>query len=254
MDSRQRRRRIAGAGSSPKRPPIGDGEMKAQPLSDTLDGIKFEVAKLVDYVKYYSQGQDGDDLVVKTVEEIAHACPSKDKNCLAETLFNWVKSRFIFMNDPYGGEKIKTATRQLRDLETPREVLAVILAPLLAMKPVEGSVLPQLGQVVVRRSDIDLKWVPMAKSVGDCDEASAFMATMLAAGGIKSRFILGGRPNAEGACEWHHIWCQGLTPSGWVDMDVSEPDSTYGWSFPFKCHDTIEIFDTDESPKVIQRS
>ncbi len=596
MDSHQRRRRI-GSSSLPKRqPPIGDRVVRSQPLSDTLEGIKFEVEKLRGYVKYYSQH---DDLVVKTVEQIAHACQSKDKNCLAETLFNWVKSRFIFVNDPYGGEKIKTTNRQLRDLETPRDVLAVILAPLVEMNQPEGSVLPQLGKVIVRRSDIDLKWVPMAKSVGDCiplsqkiilrdrltnryairevgsirnevarydalsynfesqvfefkpivawhdkgmkdvyavklndgcdfrctwnhnlfffrgstngnkvldmgplsavedrrskfqmkpqiprakeipalgtvqrpidllwleglwvaegwkdeghvnvankdkgvidrvlsilnansiphgetprkdgvttvrilssafkeylrsgfgdssfskqfpegylslskehatvlidgyaagdayipkrggwlgvarlihntssgilasqllfihhlmgrplspwlqlhhggsgtkpiwrlteyirgktqsrskerlpniltptirsvtpvgvaetcditvmdngnfvtdqgvvvkncDEASTFMATMLAAGGIKSRFILGGRPGESGACEWHHIWAQGLTPAGWIDMDVSEPDSTYGWSFPFKCHDTVEIFDTEDQNTVVQ--
>lgn len=228
--------------------PIGDGETRHTSIPDNLEGIKFEVGKLRDYVVYFSR----DPLVTNTVEKLAHACPSKNKYCLANAIFEWCKRNFIFVNDPYAAEKIKTGRRMMRDLATPKEILAAILAPLLGAQ-IQDSVLPPI--VVSHKFPSDpaefrkliesaASWTPSAKVVEDCDGAATFVATMLAAGGIKPRFVLGGNPNAQnGECEWHHIWVQANTDKGWVDLDVSEPISTFGWKFPFRCANYVEIFE-----------
>ncbi len=231
--------------------PIGEGRARRVGITDDMAGIQFEVGRMIDYVRYYSR----DPLVVKTAEMLAHNCKAKDKRCIAQTIFEWAKANFLFLNDPVDAEKIKTAPRQIKELSTPKEVLAWILRPLLG-KNIPGSVLSKPINPVAIRTPFhhtpqgDLAWVPDPKIVGDCDEASSLIATLLAASAIVPRFRFGGLWANEGGqriCAWHHVWVQARLDDGWHDMDVTEEQSKFGWYFPgFRCLESKSIFGDDE--------
>jgi hypothetical protein len=237
-----RRRAVEGSMGAP----IGEGQARRVGISDDMAGIQFEVGRMVDYVRYFSR----DPLVVRTVELLAHACKAKDKRCLAQSIFEWVKANVLFLNDPVDAEKIKSAQRQIKELSTPKEILAWILRPILG-KNIPGSVLDRpLNPVVIRSPfknvDGDLAWVPDPKIVGDCDEGSTLLATLLASAALVPRFRFGGLWADEGGkkiCAWHHVWVQVKLPDGWIDLDVTEEQSKFGWYFPgFRCLESQAIF------------
>lgn len=164
-----RRRTTGDDGDGNLGAPIGEGRARRVGITDDMAGIQFEVGRMIDYVRYYSR----DPLVVRTVEMLAHNCKAKDKRCVAETIFHWAKANFLFLNDPVDAEKIKSAQRQIKELSTPKEILAWILRPILG-KNIPGSVLSRPINPVALRTPFshtpggDLSWVPDPKIVGDC--------------------------------------------------------------------------------------
>jgi hypothetical protein len=222
--------------------PLAEGETRRQPLTDDMAGINFEVEKMAGYVRDFSN----DPLVVKLVETLVQACPMKDRKCQAATLFAWLKAHFLFLNDPVDREKIKTPHRFVRELETPREIIAWILAPLVGRDIPGGLLAAPRNFVAIQAPLRDLSWVPDPKFVEDCDGSATILATLLAAAGIVPRFRFGGLPiveNGEEVCGWHHVWVQAQLDGGWVDMDVTEPESTFGWFFPaFRCYETLALY------------
>jgi hypothetical protein len=240
-----RRRQVEGDAEAVA--PIAQGTARRIGITDDMAGIQFEVGRMIDYVRYYSR----DPLVVKTVELLSHNCKAKDHRCLAQTIFEWTKANFLFLNDPIDAEKIKSAHRQISELSTPKEVLGWILKPIIG-KHIPGSVIDApLNPVVVKSpfkktSTDELAWVPDPKIVGDCDEGSSLLATLLASAALMPRFRFGGiwsTENGKKICAWHHVWVQVKLDEGWVDLDVTEEQSKFGWYFPgFRCLESQAIF------------
>lgn len=210
------------------------GQVLRTPVPDTMEGIKFEMHRMVQHVR------DGyaDPVVVDAARMVLLA--SRPKNRVSElgALFGWAKAHFHYVSDPVGKEVIQTAGRMVRQAQAPREMLARILAPIYA-KPARGG--------VVRMDAAEMN-APLPKALGDCDEGAIFMASLAAAVGIMPRFRFGGDGDSL-----FHVWVQAQVPPGqeygvsggpvWVDMDVTEPSYGLGQFAPFRKYAHMEIFE-----------
>lgn len=52
-------------------------------------------------------------------------------DCSIANTFHWLKANFMYLNDPVGKEVVVSPVRLLKDLETPPNVLAAVLGPIL---------------------------------------------------------------------------------------------------------------------------
>lgn len=245
MNVIDRRRRTAstGFGPIPRR-----GESFRTPIPDNERGIQFEIGKMREYVRHFS----GDPLVVRVARRIVELCPAKDKTCEMNAIYLWTKGHFRYVNDPPSKEVIATPLSQISDIMTPPEVLEAVLGPKL-IQQIQGF---GVGMSLLDISHPDRRAMVSGscwkneltgmchRTSGDCDEASTFLATMLAAVGIVPRFRFGGTETSSGDCNYHHVWVQGQDEhGGWVDMDITEPDKKIGWFFEgFDCTGYTPIF------------
>lgn len=231
-------------GTTQNRPP-GQGEGFRTPIHDDERGIRFEIEKMVEYVKHYS----GHPLVIRTARRIAELCEAKDKVCEMAALFAWTKEHYRYVNDPVDKEAIQTPVSMIRDITTPSEVLEAILGPELIERMngfgVGHSMMGyQTGRVLAAacfEHGVD-GLHPRASE--DCDSGAVFIASLLASIGITPRFRFGGQKRGN-ACNYHHVWTQAYdSHSGkWVDMDVTESKSKLGWFFEgFGCTGHTTIF------------
>jgi len=68
----------------------------------------------------------------------------------------------------------------------------------------------------------------LALRLGDCDDQTTLLASMLEAIGIPTRFVVAGY-NGD---QYEHVYLQAwLDDAGWVDMDATEPHPM-GWAPP----------------------
>ena len=233
-------------------PPPGRGQSIQRPMSSGADGIrKLEVPKMVQYVQTFNN----DPKVVTLAQRIVQLCEAKDKLCEMNSMFNWVKNHFRYVNDPVDKEAIKTAPRMLGEILTPPEVIAAILGPDLLRQMDgfgvgHGSVLGDDSRktLLLCRGCFDhrLSGPVHSKGSGDCDDGATFLATMLSAIGIVPRFRCGGQEDESmsDGCNYHHVWVQAQDDKGqWHDMDVTEKRSKLGWFYEgFSCTGIAEIF------------
>jgi transglutaminase-like putative cysteine protease len=64
--------------------------------------------------------------------------------------------------------------------------------------------------------------------LGDCDDQSTLLATLLESIGVPTRFVVAG----YGGPHYEHVYLQAwLDEDGWVDMDATEPHPM-GWAPP----------------------
>lgn len=209
------------------------GESISTPIPDDARGIEFEIGRMQHYVREFQ----GHPLVVKTARRIVELCNAKDKTCEMETLFQWTKDHYRYVNDPINQEVIQTPVSQLREIMTPPDLIKELVGEKLIGRLFGFGVAHSL---VDPNSEGKKKFMAAscfmgdlsnmkAKTSGDCDEGSTFLATMLAAIGIKPRFRFGGSMRG-GEPEYYHVWIQGQNEMGeWIDMDVTEQKSTLGW-------------------------
>src|SRR3990167_2206144 len=125
----------------------------------------------------------------------------------------------MYLPDPVRMEKTQTANRMIRTSSIPPDIVRAATAPIYAS--MSGR---DLGEMT-------LKDIPqLAVKVGaDCDEQVVLCATLAAACGITTRFMLGSvDPNGEG---FHHIWAEADvygdgSPDSWAAgaMDPTEPE------------------------------
>jgi hypothetical protein len=232
--------------------PPGRGESIQRPMSAGADGIrKLEVPKMVQYVQTFNS----DPKVVTLAQRVIQLCEAKDKMCEMNTLFQWVKNHFRYVNDPIDKEAIKTAPRMIGEIMTPPEVIEHILGPELITQMNgfglgHGSLLegdPRKRLVLCMGCfDQRLSGPVHSKGSGDCDDGATFLATLLAAVGITPRFRFGGQEDdsMSDGCNYHHVWVQGQDDKGdWHDMDVTEKRSKLGWFYEgFSCTGVAAIF------------
>ncbi len=76
------------------------------------------------------------------------------------------------------------------------------------------------------------------KTSEDCDGLSTYLATLIAAIGVRPRFRFGGSYE-QGI---HHVWVQAEINGRWIDMDPSI-GSRLGKHHPFQIYEMEEIFE-----------
>lgn len=228
---------------SPHRPALGvtalapaprPGQVLRTTVPDTMEGIKFEMHRMVQHVR---EGY-ADPVVVDAARMVLLGSQPKNKISELGALFGWAKGHFHYVSDPVGKELLQTPGRMVRQAQAPREMLARILAPIYA-RPAKGGVV---------RMDASEMNGPLPKALGDCDEGAIFVASLAAAVGIVPRFRFGGDGDSL-----FHVWVQAQVPPGpdygvsggpvWVDMDVTEPSYELGQFAPFRKYAHMEIFE-----------
>lgn len=223
----------------------GRGESIVRSIPDDEKGIRFEIGRMVRYVRDYR----ADPKVVKLARRIVQLCAAKDRLCEMKGLFLWTKGHFRYINDPVNGEAIMTAPAMIADIETPPEVIEAILGPDLVRQMqgfgIGAAALTPPSRIECRGCFRDT--LSGAEYIGktseDCDSGAIFLGTMLAAIGIVPRFQFGGFAEASGDPNYHHVWVAGKADNGdWIDMDITEEKSTLGWSYPFQARGHVDIF------------
>lgn len=214
-----------------KGPPPGIGEHFRTRIADSWEGIRFEIGRMVETVRY----QIGDALVndqagwnlkmwaeLQGLDEHERRAPLE----MTRAQFHWLRGCFIYVPDPHRMEKTQTANRATRMSRVPREVVMAATAPIYAS--VRGV---PLGKVSL--SDLPELVTPVS---GDCDDAAATLATMVATCGIPTRFMLGA---ADGRDDFHHIWAEADVLGDGSDesfsmgaMDLTEPEFDDVGKFP----------------------
>lgn len=219
-------------------PPPEPGQEFRTPLEDDWNGIRFEVGRAVEYVR---QGRT-DPLVVDTARYVSmlsretaeqmgfEVTPENAKLIDLEGLFYWVRNKFCYVDDPTGAEVMQTAARMIRQMETPREILEWIWAPI------------RDGMAEARGVDQGLLHVPEGKAIGDCEEGVILILTLAASLDIAPiKFRFGGN---EGTL--HHVWGSAFAGGEWREMDVTQKHLAFDQHLPFDHYDEFEIELTEE--------
>jgi len=100
--------RICGPPSEPPR----QGEARRTPLPDSIEGIRFEINTMKQYVHHFS----GDPFVVQVARNLVRSCPDKDWVCEQQTVYEWLKAHTRYVLDPRYKEMLVTPARLLRDI------------------------------------------------------------------------------------------------------------------------------------------
>lgn len=217
----------------------GPGEYYRRSVPDSMEGIEVEIARMIETVRQ----SVGDPLMISTARAIVSSVPAKDKLAEMAAIDAWLRQNVRYINDPPEKEVIETPVRMMRELSMPPEALGWILGPYLS-DMLMGRIAPEdvpAPYRMLRGIGINIR------SSEDCDGMAVFAASLLGAAGIKPRFAFGG--NFErGKCQLHHVWVQGLTQNGWVDMDITEPGVPLGWYYKgFSCYEVREIFEDQKN-------
>lgn len=87
------------------------------------------------------------------------------------------------------------------------------------------------NNITYRRDPIEVEWIAdtprtlFVFGVGDCDEKSVCLATLLATLGHKSRFVVVGHTPDK----YVHVFIETLTKHGWVSLDPTPEQAPLGW-------------------------
>lgn len=214
-------------------PPPREGEVVRTKVPDTMEGIRFEMGRMVQTVREAV----GDPVVVDASRMVLLGSTPKNRISEMAALFGWTKAHFHYVSDPINKEYMQTTKRMIRQTQVPKAVLARILAPIYA----------NASNGKVRMSGREMHG-PLPKALGDCEEASTFLAGMLGGVGILPRFRFGGAGKSL-----YHVWVQGFAPPDaelgvgdegrWIDMDITEPSYELGQHAPFQRYAHMDIFE-----------
>lgn len=227
----------AGTKRSMSAPSPGTGEVRRTSLPDTFDGIRYEIGRMVQYVKDARK----DPLVVDTarlaavhfgkfVEEMSARegkpiSAHNNKTIMLEGIDIWCRHHFAYVNDPANIEYMQTQRRMIKTTKVPREVLEHIMQPFYAaMEKTDPS---------FARSS----YSPPPLYIGDCEEAVSLMLGMCAALDITPvRFRFGGNGGTL-----HHVWGKIQADGEWYDSDLTEPEYKLGDFSDFESYEELEI-------------
>jgi len=246
LDLRGRRPvRHSGRCGSCSGPVPAPGSVIRTPIPDDDHGIRFEIDRMVDYVRHFS----GDPLVLKTARRVVELCEAKDKLCEISVIFEWVKEHYRYVSDPVLKEAVQTPVSMINDIMSPPELLRAILGEELVARingfGVGQSLLGLRTNRLVASSCFEKRIDGFhLRASEDCDSVAVLLASLLAAIGIVPRFRFGGFRRGNG-CSYHHVWVQAWLPSKgkWIDLDATEEGSKVGWFFNgFECTGYVLIF------------
>lgn len=226
-------RRMRRLGIAIDAPPPAPGEVLRSHIEDDFGGIRFEIGRMIQYVKegrldplvidtarYYAM------LARDTAEQLGFSVtPDNAKLIDLEGIFLSVQANFVYVDDPTNGEVLQTAPRMILQMKTPHEVLAWMWGPI------------RDGMATVRGVDPSSLSLPAGKVVGDCDEAATLVLALAAAmdiGPLKFRF--GGNDG-----QLHHVWASAMADGEWRDMDATQRQLGFDQHLPFDHFDEQEV-------------
>jgi hypothetical protein len=99
-------------------------------------------------------------------------------------------------------------------------------------------------QIIYRRDPVEWEWVQDAKRTifvfgsGDCDDKVVALATLLAALGHRTRFVVLGLTTEK----YTHVYLEVLTSRGWIPLDPTPEQASAGWEAKGRIRSTYEIF------------
>ncbi len=212
-----------------------DGEVRHTKLPDDFNGIRFEIGRMIQYVKDAAV----DPVVIENVEAICEDYAERmgigrdssgmdDRRTCVEAIEAWCRSHYVYLNDPPNIEFIQTPRRMIKQTRVPPDVIRFVIEPLFdAMKSAANA------------SAVDA-YDPPGITWGDCDEGSDFVLGHAAAKGIKPlMFDFGGHDGTL-----HHVWGKihlGEDDPKGLAADLTEPDYTLGDYSRFEHYESVEI-------------
>lgn len=224
-----------------------DGEVRRTALPDTWDGIRFEIGRMLQYVKDAAKDPIVREHTRRICGQYLEMAGSEGRSmdgadpaavCL-EAIDAWCRDHFAYVNDPPGIEVLQTPRRMVKQTRVPPEVLASVMAPFYdAMGAVED---PQRVQ--------DYRPPPLCW--GDCDEGGVLTLGHCACAPIERaslgqegpkaglgplRFRFGGHDGTL-----HHVWSFIRCGDKWWDVDLTEPDYKLGDHSRFDHYEEVEV-------------
>lgn len=221
-------------------------------LPDTFDGIRFEIGKMVNYVKHFANDPEMVADTRRIVSEYAASAHRQaemngaslgdvdPREMALEAIADWCRERVAYVNDPPNIEVIQTPKRMVQQTKIPSEVTRDIMGPILGV--MEKAVGPEIS---------NYEFTGLA--CGDCDELSTLMNARCAAwksdsvemsspestqiGMIRPiRFRFGGNGGTL-----HHVWASPYLGENRVDADLTEPGYGLGDYSQFEQYEEVEV-------------
>jgi hypothetical protein len=249
--SRQTSVRKMSKGSLMSAPPE-TGQVIRTALPDTFDGIRYEIGKMVNYVKAAAQDPFMIAHTKAVVDGYSQAAASQagmngktlegidPRNIAIEALESWCREHYAYVNDPPNIEVIQTPKRMVKQTLIPAEVTREVMAPI--FEALTAALGPQVTQYEVP-----------GLTAGDCDEGSTLMNAHCAAWKPDSdellaimgtvapeirpiRFRFGGNGGTL-----HHVWARPYLGEQGIDSDLTEPTYGLGDYSKFEQYEEVEV-------------
>lgn len=233
---RPHRRSLLGRAVTLRSAPPKEGEHFRTRIVDSWDGIRFELGRMRETVRYAI----GDPLVIDqagwNLLAIEDESARRDPVEMIRAQFDWVRGATQYTPDPYKMEKLQSVNRMIRAARTPQKIIMAAVSPIFAARK---------GLDLSKMSIDDVPPLPV-RIAADCDEQATLVAALCSAVGVPTRFRLGRNGDGEG---YHHVWVQADPymngEFGW-DMDPTEPEFDELGKFAMMDHYAhMDIFDDE---------
>lgn len=217
--------------------PPGDGEIRRTALPDTFDGIRFEIGRMIEYVK----------AAVKDPVVIAHTArvcglatdsaqmngfsmgEAQERDLSLQAIDKWCRDHFVYVNDPPNIEVIQTPRRMIKATYVPPEVIRSIIEPFYE------------AIATIAPAHMVNAYEPPGLCSGDCDEAGSLYNSQCAAAPCRApirpiNLRFGGHDGTL-----HHVWSRVGCGEKMVDADLTEPGYNLGDFSKFEHYEEVEI-------------
>jgi hypothetical protein len=203
------------------------GEVVKSAIPDSMDGIRFEVGRISQYITegckdplVIAAAQKIAELSIGAARKLGRKVTEKTRDLIAlKGIHAWCHANFEHVPNPAGAEVIKTPNRMLRELEIPEELARAF------WEPIRDSMAKKSKKLAM----------PKPRITGSSGVAVCLLLTLAAAVGITPmRMRFGGH---EGVV--HYVWGQVFADNRWHDVDILLPK--FGRHQEFEHYEVVEI-------------
>jgi hypothetical protein len=203
------------------------GEVVKSAIPDSMDGIRFEVGRISQYITegckdplVIAAAQKIAELSIGAARKLGRKVTEKTRDLIAlKGIHAWCHAHFEHVPNPAGAEVIKTPNRMLRELEIPEELARAF------WEPIRDSMAKKSKKLAM----------PKPRITGSSGVAVCLLLTLAAAVGITPmRMRFGGH---EGVV--HYVWGQVFAGNRWHDVDILLPK--FGRHQEFEHYEVVEI-------------
>lgn len=207
------------------------GKIVRTPIPDSLDGIRFELGRLVKYVqdghkdpRIITLAQKIAELSSGTARQLGRAVNGKTQKLIwLRGIHAWCHGHFEHLPNPANVEVLKSPARMLRELDIPEAFAQAVWEPIRDKMARDA------------KKDPSKLSLPKPKITGSSAVAVCLVLTLAAAVGIVPvRIRLGGHDGTL-----HYAWGQVEVGGKWYDVDITLP--TFGKHEQFDTYEFLEI-------------